>query len=313
MRNYEERRAAERAPPKKVMPAKCIQEMCIIYPKLVNEYVARLPLRYGGPQCLISHHDLRTLLDKACDMAMGKFKDDRSLQSAAYERRACRAGQGAAEDAHGDDMYDITPVRRPMPEASQEEWWSRISKRQSALQSVKLGPEYKLRSQLALQHGDDLPQTPDPTKRTSKRVWEVSFVKWRKALHNWDPQGPPGLRQINSGRHGDAEDAYADWRNPIFEKNARGALENPIFEDGLHKGRDFKSVTERHPDFYLGLKHEHSPFLYFWEKDYIEWFEARESDMMELVAAVKEKDSAQVPPRALLQSTPTISDAGLLS
>ena len=62
------------------------------------------------------------------------------------------------------------------------------------MQGVKLGPEYKLRSQLALQQGDNLPQTPGPTKRTSKRVWEVSFAKWRKAFHNWNPEGPPGLR-----------------------------------------------------------------------------------------------------------------------
>ena len=182
--------APEPARPKKFMPAKCIQEMCMIYPKLVKEYVARLPLGYGGPQCLVSRHDLRTLLDKACDMAMGEFKDDRTLQDAGYERRACRAGQGAAEDAHA----------------------------------------------------------------------------------GW----------------GTASDSRAST------EPAHNALDNPIFEDGVHKGRDFKRVTEEHPDFYRWLKHKHPPFLYFWERDYIEWFEARESDMMELVVAVEEEDSAQV-------------------
>ena len=94
----------------------------------------------------------------------------------------------------------MAPVRRPMPEASQEAWESRIKRRQSAVQGVKLEPEYKLRFQLALQCGDDLPQTPDPTKRTSKRAWELSFGNWRKALHSWNPEGPPGLRQIDLGR-----------------------------------------------------------------------------------------------------------------
>ena len=176
--------AHEPAWPKNFIPAKCLQEMCTIYPKLVKEYVERLPLRYGGSECLVSHHDLRTLLDKACDMAIGKSKER------GYERRACRAGHGAAEDAHAD---------------------------------------------------------------------------WKKK------------------------------KKTIFEENANNALDNPIFEDGVHKGKDFEQVTEEHPDFYHWLKEHRTPrFLYFWEREYIAWFDARASDMMELVAAVEEKDGAQV-------------------
>ena len=64
----------------KHMPADRLQEhnmlMCWIYPMLVNKFVAHLPHGYGGPQCLVSHNDLRKIFDKACDMAMAYVVGD---------------------------------------------------------------------------------------------------------------------------------------------------------------------------------------------------------------------------------------------
>ena len=96
------------------------------------------------------------------------------------------------------------------------------------MQGVKLGLEYKLRFQLALQHGDDLPQTPDPTERTSKREWEDSFGKWRKALQDWNPEGPPGLRQIDLGRRcGAGVPRRAEAEKPEHdERRARSELQS---------------------------------------------------------------------------------------
>ena len=37
---------------------------------------SRLSLGYGGPQCLVSRNDVRTLFDRACDMAMADVVGD---------------------------------------------------------------------------------------------------------------------------------------------------------------------------------------------------------------------------------------------
>ena len=95
----------------------------------------------------------------------------------------------------GGEADAIAPARRPQGrEPYKEERELRISRRQSAIQCVKSKPEYQLRAGLALQHGDDLPQPPDPTKRMTTRKWRLRYVKWRKDLQNWNPEGPPGLR-----------------------------------------------------------------------------------------------------------------------
>ena len=130
----------------------------------------------------------------------------------------------------GGEADDMAPVRRPQGiEPSQEEWEVRISRRQSAIQCVKLEPEYQLRAELALQHGDDLPQPPDPTKRTTTRMWNLSFLKWCKDLQKWNLEGPPGLRHIDLERGwgagvretGNAEQALA--ASAAEQRQAAGA------------------------------------------------------------------------------------------
>ena len=79
----------------KLMPAKCLQEMCMIYPKLVKQYVEILPRGYGGPQCLVSHNDLRTLFDRAFDMAMADVVGD-----AAEEEDGAHVSSASAAAEH---------------------------------------------------------------------------------------------------------------------------------------------------------------------------------------------------------------------
>ena len=50
--------------------------------RLIVLNVERLPRGYGRPQCLVSRNDLRTLFDKACDMAMADVVGDAGEEGA---------------------------------------------------------------------------------------------------------------------------------------------------------------------------------------------------------------------------------------
>lgn len=83
--------------------------------------------------------------------------------------------------------YNMQP-----PEASEEEWKHRISKRNKAIASIKEFPEYlnysALRPRNERRQGE--PRTPKADDRQlSKRRWEYEIQKWRTHLKSWSLDG----------------------------------------------------------------------------------------------------------------------------
>jgi len=86
------------------------------------------------------------------------------------------------------------PVRRPLPEASEEEWQRRMEKRRNAVDIVKASSEYLSCAQTQ-PCGDEesarwaeAMRMPDPEDRLiSKRAWEEEIRQWRTRLRQWCP------------------------------------------------------------------------------------------------------------------------------
>lgn len=74
---------------------------------------------------------------------------------------------------------------RQMPPASEEEWESRINKREKEVMTIKALQSYRMYAEVfppALR-GEEDPMTPDPRDRNiSKRMWKWNVEKWRLQL-----------------------------------------------------------------------------------------------------------------------------------
>merc|ERR1712228_856683 len=72
-----------------------------------------------------------------------------------------------------------------MPYATDEEWETRIAKREKEVQTIKSLQSYRLYVEVFPrgERGEDDPKTPDPADRTvSKRMWKWNVEKWRLQL-----------------------------------------------------------------------------------------------------------------------------------
>jgi len=75
--------------------------------------------------------------------------------------------------------------KRQMPPATDEEWETRIAKREKEVETIKSLQSYRLYLEVfpPEKRGDDDPKTPDPRDRTvSKRMWKWNVEKWRLQL-----------------------------------------------------------------------------------------------------------------------------------
>lgn len=75
--------------------------------------------------------------------------------------------------------------KREMPPATDEEWETRIAKREKEVATIKSLQSYRLYVEVFPpgKRGDDDPKTPDPCDRTvSKRMWKWNVEKWRLQL-----------------------------------------------------------------------------------------------------------------------------------
>lgn len=75
--------------------------------------------------------------------------------------------------------------KRQMPPATEEEWETRIAKREKEVMTIKSLQSYRLYAEVFPhdKRGDDEPKTPDPRDRTvSKRMWKWNVEKWRLQL-----------------------------------------------------------------------------------------------------------------------------------
>ena len=69
---------------------------------------------------------------------------------------------------------------RPIPPASEDEWWARANKRARAVTDHKAANQTYL---YFCWHGRPRPVTPDPWDRTiSKRTWEKKVKRWMLEL-----------------------------------------------------------------------------------------------------------------------------------
>uniref|UniRef100_A0A4X2KS12 Histone RNA hairpin-binding protein n=1 Tax=Vombatus ursinus TaxID=29139 RepID=A0A4X2KS12_VOMUR len=58
------------------------------------------------------------------------------------------------------------------------------------------------------------PQTPDKSRRYSRRSWDAQIRKWRRALHAWDPPSQPsqGMENLSGTMDsGSSDDFLKDW------------------------------------------------------------------------------------------------------
>lgn len=75
--------------------------------------------------------------------------------------------------------------KREMPPATEEEWETRIAKREKEVSTIKSLQSYRLYVEVFPpgNRGEDCPKTPDPRDRTvSKRMWKWNVEKWRLQL-----------------------------------------------------------------------------------------------------------------------------------
>merc|ERR1712232_476935 len=88
------------------------------------------------------------------------------------------AGWNAFEEAQRNQ-------KRQMPYATDEEWETRIAKREKEVQTIKSLQSYRLYVEVFPrgERAEDDPKTPDPADRTvSKRMWKWNVEKWRLQL-----------------------------------------------------------------------------------------------------------------------------------
>merc|ERR550532_3124202 len=77
--------------------------------------------------------------------------------------------------------------KRQMPPATNEEWKTRIAKREKEVSTIKSLQSYRLYAEVFPhdERGDDDPKTPDPhDRKVSKRMWKWNVEKWRLQLKN---------------------------------------------------------------------------------------------------------------------------------
>eukprot|EP00418_Pyrodinium_bahamense_P014333 CAMPEP_0179110192 /NCGR_PEP_ID=MMETSP0796-20121207/51417_1 /TAXON_ID=73915 /ORGANISM="Pyrodinium bahamense, Strain pbaha01" /LENGTH=220 /DNA_ID=CAMNT_0020808323 /DNA_START=83 /DNA_END=745 /DNA_ORIENTATION=- len=75
--------------------------------------------------------------------------------------------------------------KRQMPPATDEEWETRIAKREKEVVTIKALQSYRLYVEVFPhdKRSDDDPKTPDPRDKTvSKRMWKWNVEKWRLQL-----------------------------------------------------------------------------------------------------------------------------------
>mmetsp|Transcript_14174 Transcript_14174/g.42210 ORF Transcript_14174/g.42210 Transcript_14174/m.42210 type:complete len:222 (-) Transcript_14174:152-817(-) len=75
--------------------------------------------------------------------------------------------------------------KRQMPPATDEEWETRIAKREKEVVTIKSLQSYRMYLEVFPhdKRGDDDPKTPDPRDKTvSKRMWKWNVEKWRLQL-----------------------------------------------------------------------------------------------------------------------------------
>eukprot|EP00927_Polykrikos_kofoidii_P042268 TRINITY_DN36139_c0_g1_i1.p1 TRINITY_DN36139_c0_g1~~TRINITY_DN36139_c0_g1_i1.p1 ORF type:complete len:160 (+),score=33.96 TRINITY_DN36139_c0_g1_i1:107-586(+) len=81
--------------------------------------------------------------------------------------------------------YQEQRKKRQMPYATDEQWETRIAKREKEVETIKSLQSYRLYIEVFphCDRGPDDPQTPDPRDRTvSKRMWKWNVEKWRLQL-----------------------------------------------------------------------------------------------------------------------------------
>jgi hypothetical protein len=99
-------------------------------------------------------------------------------------------------------VHESLPQRNPhrrragdIPEVDDSTWQHRISQRVKQIRIGKDTPEYTLFRRFACtsRRSANCPQTPDPTERVSKRLFDSRLKRWRIELHNWRPNIPDAL------------------------------------------------------------------------------------------------------------------------
>mmetsp|Transcript_136004 Transcript_136004/g.290739 ORF Transcript_136004/g.290739 Transcript_136004/m.290739 type:complete len:232 (+) Transcript_136004:173-868(+) len=108
--------------------------------------------------------------------------------------------------------------KRQMPPATDEEWETRIAKREKEVVTIKSLQSYRLYVEVFPhdKRGDDDPKTPDPHDRTvSKRMWKWNVEKWRLQLKSRCVYSRAVALQcreylLRKAEQGDVSDADAD-------------------------------------------------------------------------------------------------------
>jgi hypothetical protein len=98
------------------------------------------------------------------------------------------------------------PQSQRLPVSSEEEWQTRLRKRNRAIKQVKRTPEYRryLALRLPAERCDGEPQTPIAAEeRPSKRRWEAEMQQWREQLRQW---WEVEMQQWREGVGGDPRD-----------------------------------------------------------------------------------------------------------
>lgn len=114
---------------------------------------------------------------------------------AAKRRRESSPSRGRGSDSMSCSRSMPRHARRrggAMPDASEEEWERRLSKRRDIVEHVKASPGYATYF-AARERGianPRAPATPDACdRRVSKRQWESEVMAWRNALKAWGDVG----------------------------------------------------------------------------------------------------------------------------
>jgi hypothetical protein len=93
---------------------------------------------------------------------------------------------GLATVQRAAEAYQHQPKqKRQMPPATDEEWKTRIAKREKEVSTIKSLQSYRLYAEVFPhgERGDHDPKTPDPhDRKVSKRMWKWNVEKWRLQL-----------------------------------------------------------------------------------------------------------------------------------